>query len=177
VSTIKRWNKQPEFRAMVNSSPDIRAGLPLVEARRAHPESQGGVRSRIWVTSGRDGNGEILGSFIPPSAYEDTHAVLHVHVVPAAAVDGVRASIAAKEYPAESLITTDGPSFGLVRLNPPPGSDRTSYQADALDYGRDGYATELEAMLAEGWTVADPAALDGLQLRLNEDGKLEQISS
>jgi hypothetical protein len=62
----------------------------------------------------------------------------------------------------QQKITTDGPSFGLVRLNPPPGSHRTSYQADALDFGRDGYASELEAMLAEGWTVTDPAALDGL---------------
>jgi hypothetical protein len=73
----------------------------------------------------------------------------------------------------QQKITTNGPSFGLVRLNPPPGSDRTSYQADALHYGRDGYSTELEAMIAEGWTVADPAALDRLQLRLNEDGELE----
>jgi hypothetical protein len=74
----------------------------------------------------------------------------------------------------QQKITTDGPSFGLVRLNPPPPeSDRPSYQADALGYGRDGYSTELEAMLAEGWTVDDPAALDRLQLRLNEDGELE----
>jgi len=77
----------------------------------------------------------------------------------------------------QQKITTDGPWFGLVRLNPPPGSDCTSYQADALAYGRDGYATELEAMLAEGWTVADPTALDRLQLRLHDDGTLEQISS
>jgi hypothetical protein len=65
-----------------------------LEARCAHPESPGGVRSRIWVTSERDASGEILGSFIPPSAHEDAHAVLHVHVVPAAAVGGVRAAIA-----------------------------------------------------------------------------------
>lgn len=74
-------------------------------------------------------------------------------------------------------LATDGPSFGLVLLNPPPGSDRTPYQADALGYGRDGYSTELEAMLEDGWTVADPTALERLELRLNDDGKLEQISS
>ncbi|HJR94083.1 MAG TPA: hypothetical protein VJ807_01520, partial [Gaiellaceae bacterium] len=28
VSTIKRWLDDPEFRAMVRSSPDIRAGAP-----------------------------------------------------------------------------------------------------------------------------------------------------
>jgi hypothetical protein len=32
-------------------------------------------------------------------------------------------------------------------------------------------------MLAEGWTIAEPAALDKLGLRLDEDGKLERISS
>jgi hypothetical protein len=31
-------------------------------------------------------------------------------------------------------------------------------------------------MLAEGWTIADPAALDKLGLRLDEDGKLERVS-
>ena len=61
-------------------------------------------------------------------------------------------------------LTSDGPSFGLVLLNPPSESDRSPYQADGLEYGRDGYSTELEAMLAEGWTVADPTALDKLGL-------------
>ena len=102
VSTIKRWLKDPEFRAMVNSSPDIRAGLPVFEARRARLESPGGVRSRMWVTPGSDGSGEVLGSFIPPEAYESADAVLHVHVVATEGVDAVRASIAAQEYPAES---------------------------------------------------------------------------
>ena len=74
-------------------------------------------------------------------------------------------------------LATDGPSFGLVRLNPPPNSDRAPYQADALGYGRDGHSTQLEAMLADGWTIADPDALTRLELRLNDDGKLEQISS
>jgi len=54
-------------------------------------------------------------------------------------------------------ITSDGLSYGLVRLNPPPGSDRHPYQADAL-------TGQLEEMLAQGWTVADPAALDKLGL-------------
>lgn len=61
-------------------------------------------------------------------------------------------------------LSTEGPAFGLVLLNPPPGSDRHPYQADSLEFGRDGHPTELEAMLAEGWTVADPAALDKLGL-------------
>jgi hypothetical protein len=54
-------------------------------------------------------------------------------------------------------ITTDGPAFGLVKLNPPPGSDRFPYRADAL-------TGELEAMLEQGWTVDDLAALDKLGL-------------
>jgi hypothetical protein len=54
-------------------------------------------------------------------------------------------------------ITSDGLSYSLVRVNPPPGSDRHPYQADAL-------TGELEEMLAQGWTVADPAALDKLGL-------------
>jgi hypothetical protein len=54
-------------------------------------------------------------------------------------------------------LTSDGQAYGLVRLNPPPGSDRLPYQADALD-------GELEEMLAQGWTLADPAALDKLGL-------------
>jgi len=145
VSTIKRWNKQPEFRTMVNSSPDIRAGLPPVEARRAHPESLGGVRSRMWVTWKRDGSGEILGSFIPPSAYEDTHAVLHVHVVPAATVDGARAAIAAQEYPAESPYIPD-PLTGLHEL------------ADNLPFiCRLGSTDQRESLIAwlEAWPFVD----------------------
>jgi hypothetical protein len=46
----------------------------------------------------------------------------------------------------------------------------SAYQADAFEYGRDGYSTQLEAMLAEGWTIDDPAALDKVGLRLDEDG-------
>ena len=88
---------------MVNSSPDIRAGLPVLDAaRKERLELPGGVRSRMWVTSGSDGGGEVLGSFIPPAAYEAADAVLHVHVVTSEAVEAVRASVAAHEYPAES---------------------------------------------------------------------------
>jgi hypothetical protein len=74
---------------------------------------------------------------------------------------------------------TDGPAHGLVRVAREVSDRRelTGYQADAFSFGRDGYSTELEAMLAEGWTIADPAALDKLGLRLNEDGKLKHVSS
>lgn len=49
-----------------------------------------------------------------------------------------------------------GPTYGLVRLNPPPDcADRGSYLADAL-------TDQLETMLAQGWTVNDPADLDKL---------------
>lgn len=41
---------------------------------------------------------------------------------------------------------------------------RSPYQADAFEFGREGHPTELEAMLAEGWTVANPAVLDKLGL-------------
>ena len=74
---------------------------------------------------------------------------------------------------------TDAGSYGLVRVvrdvsNP---RERSSYLADALGYGPDGHATELEAMLAEGWTIKDPTDIDKLGLRLDEDGKLERIRS
>ena len=32
-------------------------------------------------------------------------------------------------------------------------------------------------MLAKGWTIADPAVLDKLGMLLEEDGKLERVSS
>jgi hypothetical protein len=49
-----------------------------------------------------------------------------------------------------------GPTYGLVRLNPPPDcAVRGSYLADAL-------TDQLETMLAQGWTVNDPADLDKL---------------
>jgi hypothetical protein len=53
----------------------------------------------------------------------------------------------------------------------------SAYQADAFSFGRDGHPTELEAMLAEGWTIDNPTALDKLGLRLDENGKLERINS
>ena len=118
VSTIKRWLKQPDFRAMVNSSPDIRPGLPSTHAAGGAPlVSPGGVRSRMWVTAGGDGGGEVLGSFIPPAAYKAAGAVVHVHVVPVEAVDAVKASIAAQEYPAESAYIPV-PHAGLNDLVP-----------------------------------------------------------
>jgi hypothetical protein len=74
---------------------------------------------------------------------------------------------------------TDAFAYGLVRVVREVSDPRelSAYLADAFDYGRDGYSTQLEAMLAEGWTIDDPAALEKLGLRLDEDGKLERISS
>jgi hypothetical protein len=74
---------------------------------------------------------------------------------------------------------TDGPAYGLVRVVREVSDPRelSAYQADAFSFGRDGHPTQLEAMLAEGWTIADPTALDKLGLRLDEDGKLERVTS
>ena len=102
VSTLKLWSKDRAFSVMVNSSPDIRPGLPLLAAQSTQQPSPSGVRSLIWVTAGSDGSGEVLSSFIPPAAYGTAAAVPHVHVVPAEAVEAVGASIGAQEYPAES---------------------------------------------------------------------------
>jgi hypothetical protein len=64
-------------------------------------------------------------------------------------------------------ITTDGPAWGLVRVVREVSDPReiNEYQADAL-------TGELGAKLAQGWRVAEPAALDKLGLRLDSDGKL-----
>jgi hypothetical protein len=100
VSSIKRWLGQPAFRAMIVSSPDIRVGAPpKVGKASGVVESQRDTRLRMWVAAGSQ---EVLGSYIQPAAYETPGAVLHVHVVPPADVDSVRASIVAAEYPAES---------------------------------------------------------------------------
>jgi hypothetical protein len=57
----------------------------------------------MWVSAGLGQKGpEVLGYDIPPDAYDDRAAVLHVHVVPRDAVAAAAASIAAKEFPAES---------------------------------------------------------------------------
>ena len=53
----------------------------------------------MWVAADSH---QVLGSYIPPGAFESKGAVLHVHVVPPAEVDGVRVSVAAGEYPADS---------------------------------------------------------------------------
>ena len=113
VSTIKRWLDDPEFRAMVSSSPDIRPGLPPgIGDRRGAPKSPRGVRSRIWVAAE---SREVLGSLIPPAAFEDAAAVLHVHVVPPGAVDAVRLSIAAGAFPDEAPYIP-APLSGLHQL-------------------------------------------------------------
>jgi hypothetical protein len=76
-------------------------------------------------------------------------------------------------------IAIDAGSYGLVRVVREVSDPRelSAYQADAFEYGRDGHSTQLEAMLAEGWTIDDPAALDKLGLRLDENGKLERVRS
>ena len=100
VSTIKRWLEQPSFRAMVATSLDIRAGAPpRIGNGRLMAEPQRDVRLRMWVAAD---SREVLGSYIPPAAFESAASVLHVHVVSSSAFDGVRASIATGAYPAES---------------------------------------------------------------------------
>jgi hypothetical protein len=99
-STVKRWLKDdPAFRAMVVSSPDIRPGPPArIGEERAVPESQRDLRCRIWLAA----DGGVLGSYIPPAAFESAGSVLHVHRVESDALDGVLASISAGAYPADS---------------------------------------------------------------------------
>jgi hypothetical protein len=67
-------------------------------------------------------------------------------------------------------ITTDGPSWGLVRVVREVSDPRelSSYSADAL-------TSELEEMLEQGWRVADPAALEKLGLGLDDEGKLVDV--
>ena len=85
LSTLKRWLKEPSFQALIAGSPDIRAGRPqrLGEGRGV-PESQRDLRCRLWVAA----DGEVLGSYIPPAAFESVGAVLQVHVVQADADAG-----------------------------------------------------------------------------------------
>jgi hypothetical protein len=100
VSTIKRWLDEPEFRAMIASSPDVRSGAPpKLGKRRGVLASQRDTRLRMWVAADSQ---EVLGSYIPPASFDNAGAVLHVHVVRSADVDTVRASIAEGEYPADS---------------------------------------------------------------------------
>jgi hypothetical protein len=67
-------------------------------------------------------------------------------------------------------ITTDGPSYGLVRVVRDVSDPRemSAYQADAL-------TGELAEMLAQGWKVEDPSALGKLGLRLEANGRLIDI--
>jgi hypothetical protein len=53
----------------------------------------------MWIAAGSE---QVLGSYIPPAAYEATDAVLHVHVVEPDALNGVMASIESGAYPTES---------------------------------------------------------------------------
>ena len=100
VSTIKRWLADPQFRAMVSSSPDIRLGPPPKVGQSTDvPDSRGDMRSQMWVSSESQ---EVIGSYIPPAVFERTGAVLHVHVVPSAEVADVTSAIGAGTYPTES---------------------------------------------------------------------------
>ena len=98
LSTIKRWLKDPEFQAMVASSPEIRPGRPPRRREESGAESQSELRCRMWIGA----NGEVLGSYIPGAAVASAGTVLHVHVVPADAVDAVRAAIDVGACPADS---------------------------------------------------------------------------
>jgi hypothetical protein len=99
VSTLKRWLAEPSFRALVVSSPEIRAGRPPRLGRvGVAPESQRELRCRLWLAA----EGEVLGSYIPPAAFESAGTVLHVHVVRPGAREGVVGSIGAGAYPADS---------------------------------------------------------------------------
>ena len=81
VSTIKRWLKEPGFRAMVTTSPDIRAGAPgRMNGRGGSREPQRDERSRMWVAEAGE-RFEVLGYQIPPGAYDAAASVLHVHLV------------------------------------------------------------------------------------------------
>jgi hypothetical protein len=57
------------------------------------------MRSQLWVSAESP---EVIGSYIPPAAFERADAVLHVHVVPSAEVADVTAAIGAGTYPTES---------------------------------------------------------------------------
>jgi hypothetical protein len=99
LSTLKRWLRDPSFQALIASSPDIRTGLPLGLA------DEGGVlvskqdlRCRMWLAS----DGAVLGSYLPPAAFESAGGVLHLHRVEPGAVESVVASIAAGTFPADS---------------------------------------------------------------------------
>jgi len=108
----------------------------------------------MWVTAASDGSGEVLGTFIPPAAYQASDAVLHVHVVPADAVEGVTGSIAAQEYPAESPYVAV-PLAGLQEV------------AQNLPFVcRLGSADQLESLSAwlEVWTFVD------------EDGRMRTLA-
>jgi hypothetical protein len=84
---------------MIASSPDIRPGPPpRLDEQRGVPGSQRDLRCRMWLAA----DGDVLGSYIPPAAFETAGSVLHVHRVEPAAVEGVVASIEAGAYPADS---------------------------------------------------------------------------
>lgn len=104
VSTIKRWLKEPEFQAMVRGSPNIHAGAPpRIDRSRKGGAKESDERLQMWVASGTGEKGpEVLGRKITPDAYDDSAAVVHVHVVQENAAARAAASIAAGEYPDES---------------------------------------------------------------------------
>jgi hypothetical protein len=57
----------------------------------------------MWIGRDREKKGPVvLGTWIPPDAFDDPAAVIHAHVVPQNAVAPVAAAIEAGEYPDES---------------------------------------------------------------------------
>ena len=100
LSTVKRWLKDDlAFQAMVSGSPDIRPGPPpRIGGERVAPESQRDLRCQMWLAA----DGGVLGSYIPPAAFETAGTVVQVDRVESAAVDSVVASIAAGAYPVDS---------------------------------------------------------------------------
>jgi hypothetical protein len=99
LSTLKRWLQDPSFQALIASSPLIRPGPPLArDDQGAVPVSERDLRCRMWLAS----DGAVLGSYLPPAAFESAGGVLHVHRVEPAAVESVVGSIEAGAFPADS---------------------------------------------------------------------------
>src|SRR5205085_4653696 len=185
LSTLKRWLGQPEFRAMVSSSSDIRSGPPARTGVKGNGgESDRGERLRMWVTALPGEKAEVLGRYMPPGAFDDRAAVLHVHVVDSADVPGVVASIDSGAYPGESpyvavsLIELDGLLDNLPLICRLGAADqrvslmawlevwtfvdedgRTRILADAL---WDGQRRFLDALLTAGHVLSIKARKVGL---------------
>jgi hypothetical protein len=145
VSTIKRWLKEPAFRAMVTTSPDIRAGAPgRMNGRGGSREPRRDERSRMWVAEVGE-RFEVLGYQIPPGAYDEAASVLHVHVVRPEARNRVIASIGNGAFPTDSAYL------------PVPLEELDGVLDNLPLLCRLGSGDELESLMAwlEVWTVID----------------------